>query len=81
MRNLRCLLLCFEAISGLRINLGKSEVIPIGRFGEVQVMVDILGCRVSLLPMTYLGLPPVAKFKGFCTWDDIVDRVERSLVG
>jgi hypothetical protein len=29
-RHLRCIFLCFEVGSGLRINLGKSEVVPIG---------------------------------------------------
>ena len=29
-RILRCLLLCFEAVSELKVNLSKSEVIPIG---------------------------------------------------
>jgi hypothetical protein len=28
--NLRCLLLCFEAVSGLKINLSKSVIVPIG---------------------------------------------------
>ena len=26
--NLRCLFLCFEAMSGLKINLSKSEIVP-----------------------------------------------------
>lgn len=27
---LSCVLLCFEVVSGLRVNLGKSELIPVG---------------------------------------------------
>lgn len=27
----RCVLLCFEAVSGLKVNLGKSEMIPVGQ--------------------------------------------------
>lgn len=34
-RNLRCLLLCFKAILGLKINLSKSELIPIDSVGNV----------------------------------------------
>lgn len=78
-RNLRCLLLCFKAISGLRINVGKSEVIPIGRVGEVQVLADILRCRVSSSPMTYLGFSLGVKFKSVRIWDEIVERVGRRL--
>jgi hypothetical protein len=31
-RQLRCIFLCFEAVSGLKINLGKSEIVPIGKW-------------------------------------------------
>jgi len=34
-RNLRCIFLCFEAASGLRINLGKSELVPIDEVENV----------------------------------------------
>ncbi|KAB1223669.1 hypothetical protein CJ030_MR2G011718 [Morella rubra] len=34
-RNLRCLLLCFEAVSGLKVNLSKTKVIPVGGMGNV----------------------------------------------
>ncbi|XP_022870626.1 uncharacterized protein LOC111389881, partial [Olea europaea var. sylvestris] len=44
-RNLRRLLLCFEAVSGLKINLGKSEAIPVEEVANVDELADILGCR------------------------------------
>ena len=47
----------FEAISGLRINLNKSEIIPMGRVDNVEMLVVELGCGVGSLPTTYLGLP------------------------
>jgi hypothetical protein len=48
--------LCFEAISGLKINLANSEIVPIGEVRDVEELANILGCRVSSLPMKYLGL-------------------------
>jgi hypothetical protein len=30
LRNLKCLFLCFEAVSGLKINFSKSKIVPIG---------------------------------------------------
>jgi hypothetical protein len=51
---LRCLFLCFEAVSGLKINLLKLEIIPIGEVDDVESLASI-GCRVALLPMKYLG--------------------------
>jgi hypothetical protein len=43
-------------------------------------MYSILGCRVSSLPMKYLGLPLGALFKAKTIWDDIIEKVERRLV-
>ena len=53
--NLRCLFLCFEAASGLKINLSKSEIVLIGDVGDVEGLTSILGCRVASLPIKYLG--------------------------
>ncbi|RVX06893.1 hypothetical protein CK203_015021 [Vitis vinifera] len=51
------LLMWFEAISGLSINLNKSEILPVGRVENVEVLASELGCKVGSLPSTYLGLP------------------------
>jgi hypothetical protein len=81
LRNLRSLFLCFEAVSGLRINLAKSELVPVGNVMNVEGLASILGCRVSSLPMKYLGLPLGASFKAKSIWDDIIEKVERRLAG
>jgi hypothetical protein len=60
-RDLRCLLLCFEAVSGLKINLSKFEMVPVGDIGDVEELASILGCGVASLPIKYLGLPLGAK--------------------
>jgi len=49
LHNLRCLLFCFEALSGLKINLSKSEIIPIGEVDDIESLARIIGCRVALL--------------------------------
>jgi hypothetical protein len=70
-RNLRCTFLCFEAVSGLRINLGKSELVPIGEVEDVESLAHILGCRIGSLPMTYLGmsLGGVVQIYFYLEWD------------
>ena len=40
-----------------------------------------MGCRVSSLPMKYLGLPLSASFKAEPIWNDIIEKVERCLAG
>ena len=44
-------ILCwYEAASGLRINLAKSEIIPVGEVEEILEMAVELGCKVGQLP-------------------------------
>ena len=57
MTYLSWLLMWFETISGLRINLDKSEILPMGRVENVEILALKLGCKVGSLPSTYLGLP------------------------
>lgn len=64
LRLLRCLFLCFEVVSGLKINLAKSEFVSVGIVNNVEGLAKILGCRVSSLPKKYLGLSLGASFKG-----------------
>ena len=69
----------FEAASGLRINLAKSEIIPIGEVEEVEEMAMELGCRVGSLPSSYLGLPLGAHHKALSMWDRVEERMRRRL--
>ena len=48
---LRCILLCFEAASGSRVNFSKSEMVPIGAVPNIDDLAAILGCKVVSLPM------------------------------
>jgi hypothetical protein len=57
------LLLCFEAVSGLKINSFKFEIVLVGEVGDVEELVGILGCGVGALPIKYLGLLLGVKYK------------------
>jgi hypothetical protein len=78
-QNLRCTFLCFEAVIGLRINLGKSELVSIGEVDDVESLAHILGCRIGSLLMTYLGMPLGASFKSLSIWNGVIEKVERRL--
>jgi hypothetical protein len=49
-RKMRCLLLCFEAVSRLKINLSNFEIVPIGDVGDVKGIASIIGCGVASRP-------------------------------
>ena len=53
----------FEAIFGLKINLGKSELVPIGVVHNFELLLNVLSCKQCTLPIKYLGLPLNVKFK------------------
>ena len=56
--HLKFLLLCFEALSGLKINFAKSEVIVTGvSDAEAQRVAHLLNCSLGSFPFKYLGLP------------------------
>jgi hypothetical protein len=61
--HLRGVFIWFQAISGLKINLSKSELVPVGQVPNVPEMAGILECQVASLPLKYLGLPLGASFK------------------
>ncbi|KAG6703329.1 hypothetical protein I3842_07G078600 [Carya illinoinensis] len=80
-RSLRALLLCFEAVFGLKVNLSKSEIVQVGAVDNLSDLADFLGCKVSSLPMKYLDLPLGLLHKSKVMWDEIVEKIECKLAG
>ena len=77
--HLKGVLLCFETISGLQINLEKSEIAPVGPIPNVDVLAQVLGGLIASLPMKYLGLPLGAKSKEI--WNSILEKMGKKLAG
>ena len=73
------ILMWFEAVSGLKINLNKSETLPIGPEANMEELASKLGCKVGSLPTTYLGLPLGAKHKAQSVWDLVEERFRKRL--
>ena len=45
--SLRRTLLCFEAISGLKLNFAKSELVPVEEVQAVVELTHVVGCKIS----------------------------------
>ncbi|RVW45235.1 LINE-1 retrotransposable element ORF2 protein [Vitis vinifera] len=73
------LLMWFEALSGLKVNMEKSELIPIDRVENVGELADEYGYKVGNLSSTYLGMPLGAPFKSIGVWDGIDERFRKRL--
>ncbi|KAJ0667015.1 putative RNA-directed DNA polymerase [Helianthus annuus] len=74
------LLRSFHACSGLKINLGKSNLYGIGvDNGEVGVVADAVGCKQDSLPFKYLGLKVGANMNRVNNWKTVYDIFESRL--
>ena len=79
--HLRGVFIWFQAISGLKINLSKTELVPVGQVPHVNELAGVLGCKVAALPLSYLGLPLGATFKQKSVWNNVVEKIEKRLAG
>jgi len=50
-------------VTSLKVNVHKSEMVPIEEVSNVHILVKILGYRVGTLPMSYLSMPLGASHK------------------
>jgi hypothetical protein len=78
-RHIGALLVCFEAVSGLKVNLPKSALILVGYLDDVDQLAGLLGCGTSSLPLKYLGLQLGASFKLKTMWAESVELMAQRL--
>ena len=72
--SIRLVLSCFQAFTGLKVNVGKSEIVPVGEVNNIDARANILQCRVGKLPMKYLGMPLGTSFKTTAIWNPILEK-------
>ena len=65
-----------ELMSGLKIKMQNSELLP---SGEMNKLASLFGCKVGRLP-TYLGLPWGVSYKSLVMSDAIEERLKGKLV-
>ena len=56
-------LTCLEAVTGLRVNIAKSETVPVAEVQNISDLADSLCCHIDVLPLSYLGMPLGASYK------------------
>ncbi len=66
---------------GLKINMGKYKLVPVGDATGVEEIAAIWGCKISALPLNYLGLPLGSNYKAKSVWNGILEKTERRLAG
>ena len=82
LQNLKLIMLVFEKLSGLKINLDKSTLSKINiSQGLIISLASMLEQKVLDWPWTYLGLPLGGNAKAIVFWDPMIDKVLRRLDG
>jgi hypothetical protein len=78
---IQMVLTCFEATTGLRVNMAKSEMVLVGEVQDISELAESLCCRIGVLPLSYLGMPLGASYKATAVWNPILEKMERQLSG
>ena len=78
-RHIWTLLVCFEAVARLKVNLYKSVLVLVGQVDNVEQLAGLLGCGSGVVPLKYLGLPLGAFFKLKAMWAVLEDLMSQWL--
>ena len=79
-KNVVAVLMCFEAVSGLKVNFSKSALLGVEEEAHLmEVLAIIMGCKVGSFLTTYLGLPLCLGRPSKEVWNTMVDRVEQKM--
>ena len=65
----------------MKINVRKSEIVPVGEVNNLDALANILQYRVGSLPMKYLEMPLGTSFKTASIWNPILEKMEKKLSG
>lgn len=65
----------------MKVNHSKSEVVLVRDVRVIDVLANILGCKVGILSINYLSMPSGLSFKVAVVWNPIVEKMERRLLG
>ena len=66
---------------GLKVNVGKSEIVPVGDVNNVDALANILHYRVGSLLMKYLEIPLGTSFKIASIWNPVLEKMKKKLFG
>lgn len=76
--NLVNILNCFYLVSGLKVNLHKSNLFGIGvDMGEVDSLALHTGCRAASFPIIYFGLPIGRNMNQIASWEEVINHFNK----
>ncbi|WMV55258.1 hypothetical protein MTR67_048643 [Solanum verrucosum] len=76
---LNLVIMLFEIISGLHINMLKSKIYPVNTAPNLNELANIMACEIGSYPATYLGMPLRAKYKEKEARNKVIKQVDKRL--
>ncbi|GJY76394.1 putative RNA-directed DNA polymerase [Tanacetum coccineum] len=77
---LMCILICFEEVSGLKVNFNKSKLYAIGVCScDREEMARWMRCSTGEFPFTYLGLLIGEHMSGIKAWRPEIEKFKNRL--
>lgn len=77
LRYWRWTVICFELVLNLKMNLQKSEMVPMGVVFGVDRLDSTFRCKAGSFPTSYLGLPIGAVHNSCVLWDLVEERLRK----
>lgn len=72
--------LCFEAVSGLRVNFFKIQLIRVGmEYYPLQELADLLGCKAGFLPAVIFGSSFMHTRVSKAFWNLVIERIKKKV--
>ncbi|XP_071689041.1 uncharacterized protein [Rutidosis leptorrhynchoides] len=72
--------MCFEKVSGLKINMNKSHLYGIGIPNQrIVEMANYLGCNMGSFPFSYLGMPIGNNMSKKEAWNPVIEKFNKRL--
>lgn len=79
-KGVKQVLQCFQLVSGLKINYGKSSLYSAySSSGNFLEEAEILNCNIGSWPMIYLGIPIGCSARRKVFWEPLVRKVKNKL--
>ncbi|GKV46080.1 hypothetical protein SLEP1_g53092 [Rubroshorea leprosula] len=78
----KCIMRCFELVSGLKINYAKSQLMSTNVEKEwTTEMAYLLNCKIGKIPFKYLGTHVGGNSRSISHWKGLVETFEKKLSG
>ena len=79
--HIRLVLMCFMIVTGLKVNLNKSELVPMGKWTMLFIWIIYFVVRWGLSLWSIWEMLLGSSYKSSTIWNVVLERLEKRLTG